>query len=123
MDGVIRKLAIGAGLMLMASPLVAAPLPKPPTFAVCSVCHKVQAGAPSTMGPNLWAVGGRNAGALAGYSYSPAMKKYAQPWTRANLIAFLTDPRKVVPGNKMAFAGQKDPKAAAAMADYLLSLK
>ncbi|ARS25729.1 c-type cytochrome [Sphingomonas sp. KC8] len=123
MKGVVRKLAIGLGLTLLTSPVVAAPLPKPPGFAVCSVCHKVQAGASSTMGPNLWAVGGRKAGEPAGYSYSPAMKKYAQPWTRANLITFLTDPRKVVPGNKMAFAGQKDPKVAAAMADYLLSLK
>lgn len=75
------------------------------------------------MGPNLWGVGGRQAGTSADYAFSPAMKKFAQPWTRERLVAFLTTPAKIVPGNKMAYAGQKDPKVAAALADYLMSLK
>jgi len=113
----------GIGLFSLAAPVAAAPLPKPPGFTICGVCHKVQAGAPSALGPNLWGVGGRKAGTLPGYAYSPAMKKFGKPWTRAELIAFLTQPSRVVPGNKMAYAGQRDPKLAAALADYLLSLK
>lgn len=108
---------------LLATPALAAPKPRPASFAMCAVCHKTAAGERSTLGPNLWGVGGRKAGALPGYAFSPAMKKAAAPWSRPRLLAFIADPRKVVPGTKMAFAGQKDPKKAAELADYLLSLK
>jgi hypothetical protein len=77
----------------------------------------------SAMGPNLWGVSARKAGTAPGYVFSPAMKKAALPWTRANLLAFITDPRASVPGTKMAYAGQKDAKAAASITDYLMSLK
>lgn len=123
----LKRICLGIALSGAASgaaaPVVAAPLPKPPSFAVCGVCHKVQAGAPSALGPNLWGVANRKAGTVGGYAFSPAMKKYGQPWTRDRLIQFLTAPAKTVPGNKMAYAGQRDPKAAAALADYLMSLK
>ncbi|WP_157215976.1 c-type cytochrome [Flavisphingomonas formosensis] len=101
----------------------AAPVAKPGSFAMCGVCHKVDEGAPNGVGPNLWGIGDRKAGTVAGYSYSPAMQKAGISWTRDKLIAFISDPRGVVPGTKMAYAGQKDPKQAAAIADYLLSLK
>ncbi|SNS47487.1 cytochrome c [Sphingomonas laterariae] len=119
----VRKMLLAGALLALANQAHAAPLPKPASFATCSVCHKVQPGVPSAMGPNLWGVAGRKAGTLPGYAFTPAMKKYGQPWTKANLVAFLTAPAKVVPGNKMAYAGQRDPKAAEALADYLLSLK
>ena len=90
---------------------------------MCGVCHKIGAGEKSALGPNLFGVGGRKAGALPGYAFSPAMKAAKFVWTRDRLIAYITDPRKTVPGNKMAFAGQKNPQQAAAIADYLLSLK
>ncbi len=106
-----------------ALPAWAAPAAKPPTFAMCAVCHKVGSGEKATLGPNLFGVGGRKAGSTAGFTYSPAMAKANFVWTRDRLIAFITDPRKVVPGTRMAFAGQKNPQAAAAIADYLLSLK
>lgn len=116
-----------AGLFLVSSltvtPALAAPAPKPPSFAMCGVCHKVGAAEKSTLGPNLFGVGGRKAGTLPGYAYSPAMKAAKFAWTRDKLIAYVTDPRKIVPGTKMAFAGQKNPQQAAAIADYLLSLK
>lgn len=118
-----KRVCIGIALSGFAIPVAAAPLPKPPSFAMCGVCHKVDKGARSTMGPNLWGVGNRKAGTSAGYSFSPAMKKYGQPWTRDRLVAFLSAPARTVPGNKMAYAGQRDPKAAAALADYLMSLK
>ena len=116
-----------AGLFVVALSIggsaLAAPAPKPPSFAMCGVCHKVGAGEKSSLGPNLFGVGGRKAGALPGYAYSPAMKAAKFVWTRDKLIAYITDPRKTVPGNKMAFAGQKNPQQAAAIADYLLTLK
>ena len=101
----------------------AAPLPRPAQFAMCGVCHKTGAGEPSSLGPNLWQVAGRKSGTLAGYNYSPAMKSAAITWNKDTLTKYITAPAQTVPGNKMAYAGQKDPKAAEAIVDYLLSLK
>ena len=109
--------------LLGASVASAAPAPKPPAFAMCAVCHKVGKGESSTLGPNLFGVGGRKAGSLPGFNYSPAMKNLNFTWTRDKLTTFITEPRKLVPGTKMAFAGQKNPQQAGAIADYLLSLK
>jgi cytochrome c len=115
----------GLGLLALAAipaAASAAPGPKPPQFAMCAVCHKVNAGEKSAMGPNLWGVGGRKA-ATSTFAYSPAMKASNITWTRDKLITFISDPRKTVPGTKMVYAGQKDAKVAAQIADYLLSLK
>ena len=101
----------------------AAPLPKPPSFAICGVCHKVDAGAAPAIGPNLWGVGGRVSGTLPGYTYSPAMKAAKIKWTKAELVNYISNPQGKVPGTKMAYAGEKDPAKEAAIADYLMSLK
>lgn len=121
----IRGLIAGAAFLMAvaAQPAAAAPLPKPPMFAICGVCHKAAAGEKSGVGPNLWSVGGRKAGTLEGFTYSPAMKASKITWTKDKLTAFIADPKKVVPGTKMVYPGQKDPKVAAAIADYVLSLK
>jgi cytochrome c len=102
---------------------MAAPAPRPASFAMCAVCHKAVAGEKSMLGPNLFGVGGRQAGTLPGFTYSPAMKNSKIVWKRDVLVKFITDPRKSVPGTRMAFAGIKDPKKAGEVADYLLSLK
>lgn len=114
---------IGMAVLALPTAASAAPAARPPAFAMCGTCHKVDPAATSALGPNLWGIGGRQAGTQPKFNYSPAMKKAQIKWTRDNLIAFISNPRAVVPGNRMAFAGQKDPKAAAAIADYLLSLK
>jgi cytochrome c len=112
-----------AMLSLGAAAASAAPLPKPASFAMCGVCHKVEAGAAPGIGPNLWGVGGRVSGTLAGFTYSPAMKAAKIKWTKAELMTYLANPATKVPGTKMAYVGQKDPVQQAALADYLLSLK
>lgn len=123
----MRRFSFVTGALLLtagyAGGAAAAPIAKPGSFAMCGVCHKVDEGAPHGVGPNLWGIGGRKAGTAPGYTYSPAMQKSGITWTRDKLIAYISDPRGVVPGTKMAYAGQKDPKQAAAIADYLLSLK
>lgn len=107
----------------LGAPALAAPLPKPAMFAVCSACHKVDKGAPNSIGPNLWGIGGTKAGDVAGFTFSPAMKASKIKWTRDNLIAFIQEPQKTVPGTRMPFGGLKNPQSAAAIADYILSLK
>lgn len=109
--------------MSFAAPALAAPLPKPPVFGVCGACHKVDKGAPNGIGPNLFGIGNEKAGDVAGFAFSPAMKASKIKWTRANLIAFIQEPQKTVPGTRMPFAGLKNPQSAAQIADYILSLK
>lgn len=77
--------------------------------ANCSTCHSVAAKAPNMMGPSLNGVVGRKAGALPGFSYSPAMSTFGQTWTPELLDSYLTAPAKLVPGIKMPFPGL--PKA------------
>src|SRR3546814_19821802 len=60
-------------------------------------------------------------GTTPGFKYSPALTKAKIKWDRASLINFITTPRAAVPGNRMAYAGQKDKAKAAAVADYLRS--
>lgn len=107
----------------LATPALAAPLPKPAAFGICSACHKVEKGAPNSIGPNLYGIGNAKAGNVPNFTFSPAMKSTKIKWTRANLIAFIQEPQKTVPGTRMPFGGLKNPASAAAIADYILSLK
>lgn len=93
------------------------------TFAQCAACHKADATGANTIGPNLWKVAGRKAGTQPGYAYSAAMKANAKPWTDAALDAYLAAPAKAVPGNKMPFAGLKNPADRANVIAYLRTLK
>jgi len=115
----VAALAAGAATAALAQPAAAPPA----DFSSCGFCHETKAGAGASLGPNLFGVGGRVAGSAPGYDYSDAMKKYAQPWTADNLTAFILDPAKTVPGNKMDFPGANDAASAKAIADYLMTLK
>ena len=119
----IAALAAAAATAAYAQP-AAAPAPTPPAdFSSCGFCHEVKPGAAASLGPNLFGVGGRKAGSVEGYDYSDAMKTYGQVWTADTLAAFVLDPAKAVPGNKMDFPGASDAASAKAIADYLMSLK
>jgi cytochrome c len=73
----------------------------------CAACHAM-ADARHGVGPSLQGLMGRAAGAAEGYAYSDALKQWGQPWTPANLDAFLSDPAKQAPGTRMV---QKVPNA------------
>ena len=92
-------------------------------FVRCAICHKTTKDGGNGLGPNLFGVGGRTAGTAAGFAYSPAMKSYAVIWTEAKLAAYIADPKSVVPGNRMAFAGLSNPAQAGDVAAYLMTLK
>ncbi len=102
--------------------LAQAPATPPPLFAVCQACHESTATAGPSVGPNLFGVGGRKAGAAPDYDYSDAMKASATIWSADTLTAFITDPAKTVPGNKMDYPGN-DAATSKALADYLMTLK
>jgi nitrite reductase (NO-forming) len=76
------------------------------TFRKCQACHSLQAGK-NLVGPSLAEVFGRKAGSLPNYTYSTAMKNADIVWNEKTLDAYLADPQKFVPGNKMPFPGLK----------------
>ena len=110
-----------SGIMLAAPAHAAGDAAKGKTlFARCAVCHSVEAGK-TMIGPSLNKVIGRKAGTLAGFAYSPAMKKYAKTWNPQTLDTYITAPMKAVPGTKMVFAGIANPKDRADLIAYLQS--
>jgi nitrite reductase (NO-forming) len=75
-------------------------------FRKCQACHSLEPGK-NMLGPSLAAIIGRKAGSEANYNYSPAMKQADITWDVKTLDAYLADPQKVVPHNKMPFPGLK----------------
>ena len=72
----------------------------------CAACHTFGKGEPNRVGPNLYGVVGRQkASSETGFNYSAAMKAQKGNWTPEDLDAYLTNPRGVVPGTTMSFAG------------------
>ena len=62
---------------------------------------------------------GKKAGSVPNYNYSPAMKGSNLTWDVATLDAYLSDPQKSVPGNKMPFPGLKTENERNAVIAYL----
>jgi cytochrome c len=92
-------------------------------FGPCQVCHTVVKGGPNGLGPNLFGVVGRKSASLPGFYYSAALKSAKITWTPDKLKAWIMSPYKLVPGNRMAFAGISDAKKADDVVAYLATLK
>lgn len=79
-------------------------------FKKCAACHAVGEGAKNKVGPELNEIFGRTAGSLEDYKYSKAMIEAGGGglvWDEATLTTYLTKPKDMVKGTKMAFAGLK----------------
>lgn len=112
-----------AGALAATSAFAAPPAAGAQVFArSCAMCHTTNVGGANKLGPNLAGISGRKAGSIPGFRYSPAMAKAGVTWNPKTLDTFLTKPSGMVPGNRMGFAGIKDPAQRAALVAYLASL-
>ena len=87
----------------------------------CQACHTFGKGEPNRVGPNLWGIVGRQKASEAGFNYSAAMKSQKGNWTPDELDKYLTNPRGVVPGTNMTFAGLPRGKERADVIAFLNS--
>lgn len=93
-------------------------------FGKCKACHKLDG--TDGVGPHLNGVVGRPVASVPGFAYSDAMLAHAQEapeWTPEALQEFLANPKGVVKGNKMSFAGLKKPEDRADLIAYLQSVQ
>jgi cytochrome c len=88
-------------------------------FGDCAACHATAPGA-AGVGPNLHGMFERKAGTLGDFRYSPAMKRSGITWTAQTLDAFLADPQKAVPANRMPYAGMTEAGDRADLIAYLM---
>jgi cytochrome c len=87
-------------------------------FVECAACHSIDKGV-TNVGPTLAGIFGRQAGALADYRYSAAMRKSGITWTPQALDEYIADPQKRIPANRMPYAGLPDAAARADLIAYL----
>ena len=117
-----------AGTALPSAQAAETPQPTPEErgrrfFNECAVCHTTQEGAAHRVGPNLFGIVGREAGKAEGFSYSKALGESDLVWTDENLDAYIQNPQGFIPGNRMAYAGQRNAERRADIIAYLKTLK
>ncbi len=88
-------------------------------FEECAACHKLTRDE-NSVGPTLQGVFGRKAAELSDFRYSPALKRSGIAWTPETLNTFISDPQKMVPANRMPYAGMPDAGDRADLVAYLL---
>lgn len=97
-------------------------------FKQCAACHTVDKGGKNGVGPNQWEIVGRKAGGHEGFNYSPAMKAVGEKpgdegvWTYEHINAFVANPKAIVPGTRMAYAGLRKTEDRANLIAYLRTL-
>ena len=88
----------------------------------CLACHDFTKGGPNKVGPNLYGIVNRDRGTHEGFGYSAPMKAKGGKWTIQDLYAYLNNPRAMVPGTSMAFAGISKGQDRADLIAYLNTL-
>ena len=84
----------------------------------CKACHNLES-KKNKIGPHLVAIMGRKAGSVENFKYSSAMKNSGVVWDEKSLDAYITNPKKFMPGNKMTFVGLKKEDVRKAVIAYI----
>ena len=104
--------ALGLGLALPAF-AEGDPAKGKKVFRKCKACHTVGEKAKNKIGPILNGVIEREIASVEGFKYSKpalAMKEEGFAWTVEALDAYLTKPKSIIKGGKMAFVGLRKAK-------------
>ena len=88
----------------------------------CKTCHDLTNAKKIKIGPPLWDVVEANKGHVSAFSYSSGMKEAGGKWTYDDLNKFIHNPKDLVKGTKMTFAGVKDDKERADIIAFLRTL-
>jgi cytochrome c len=88
----------------------------------CAACHTFNKGGRNLVGPNLWGIVGRPKASEAGFNYSAALKAKGGNWTIDDLNQFINNPKGLIPGTNMTFAGIQRGGERADVVAYLNSL-
>ena len=89
----------------------------------CRECHSFVKD-DNRLGPSLYGVVGRKAGAEPGYAFTQSMKDSGVTWNEATLDKWIADPGAVVPGNGMSppYSGIDDPAIRKRIIAFLQSI-
>ncbi|ORY80782.1 cytochrome c-like domain-containing protein [Protomyces lactucae-debilis] len=85
----------------------------------CAQCHTLDEAGGNKVGPKLHGLFGRTSGQVEGFTYTDANKKKGVLWQEDTLFEYLENPKKYIPGTKMAFGGLKKPKDRNDLITYL----
>ena len=88
----------------------------------CSQCHDGDKTGGHAKGPFLWNLFGRKAAGIAGFDFSPALRRAEVVWDYATLDYYLADTDRAVPGKAMNFVGIPDAALRAAVILHLRTL-
>ena len=88
------------------------------TFIQCQACHSMKEGE-NRVGPSLFGIVGAKAAHLPDFKYSDANRNSGIVWSEEKLFDYLKNPRAMVPGTTMAFAGISDPQKRADVVAFL----
>ena len=88
-------------------------------FGACVACHSMERGRHMT-GPSLASIWGRQAGTIEGFArYSDPLKQSEIVWDDVALDAWIANPNKFIPGNRMTFRGLPDERQRRDLIAYL----
>jgi cytochrome c len=93
------------------------------SFRKCLPCHSIGDDAQNKIGPELNGLDGRHSGTVANFSYSDANKNSGIVWNEQTFKQYIKDPRAMVPGTKMIFAGIKNEQEINDLWAYLSQFK
>lgn len=125
MENRILMRFVAAGALALLLPALPALAQDPPSGEAvfrsqCSACHQIDTR--NRVGPGLAGSFGRRAGAAEGFRFSTALRARAEgglTWDEENLRAYLRNPKEVVPGGSMPYAGLRDEARLDALMAFL----